>query len=140
MIYPINELFFTVRPRQSNSWALKCILKNQQEFRRGIRWKVSNGTLTNLWLDNWCDNDNLASLMGLHDTSSTDISRNNNNNNNNNNSQCGSCFRGVWGDPAVGNLTPTGISTHREVDSLKPTKPFLKKVYKENDYKPKTKE
>ena len=42
--------------------------------------------------------------------------------NNNNNSQCGSRFRGVWGDPAVGNLTPTGISTHREVDSLRPTK------------------
>jgi len=66
----------------------------------------------------------------------------NNNNNNNNNSQCGSRFRGVWGDPTVGNLTPTGITTHREVDSLRPTKPFffLKKVYKEDDYKPKTKE
>ena len=56
---------------------------------------------------------------------------------NNNNSQCESRFRGVWGDPTVGNLAPTGISTHREVDSLRPTKTvFLKKVYKENDYKP----
>ena len=31
------------------------------------------------------------------------------NNDNNNNSQCGSRFRGVWEDPAVGNLTSTGI-------------------------------
>jgi len=46
-------------------------------------------------------------------------------NNNNNNSQCRSRFRGVWRDPAAGNLTPTGISTHREVDTLRPTKQFL---------------
>ena len=49
--------------------------------------------------------------------------------NNNNNSQCRSRFCGVWGDPAVGNLTPTGISTHREVDSLRPTKPFFWKRF-----------
>jgi len=36
---------------------------------------------------------------------------------NNNNSQCGSRFRQVWGDSAVGNFTPTGIPTYREVDS-----------------------
>jgi len=45
--------------------------------------------------------------------------------NNNNNSQCGFHFRGVWGDPAVGNLTPTSISAHREVDSLRPTKLYF---------------
>ena len=43
------------------------------------------------------------------------------------NSQSGSRFRGVWGDPAVGNLTSTGIPTHREVDSIRPTKIFLRK-------------
>jgi len=53
-----------------------------------------------------------------------------NNNNNNNNNNCGSHFRWVWGDPAVGNLTPTGISTHREIDSLRPTKLFLKRFIK----------
>jgi len=41
-------------------------------------------------------------------------------------------LRGL-GDPAVDNLTPTGISTHREVDSLRPTKTvfwkrFIKKT------------
>jgi len=44
---------------------------------------------------------------------------------NNNNSQCGSRFRGVWGDPAVGNHTSIGITTYREVDSLRPTKTVL---------------
>ena len=51
-----------------------------------------------------------------------------NNNDNNNNSQCGSSLREVWGDPVVGNLTPTGISTHKEVDSLRPTKKNLKNI------------
>ena len=46
------------------------------------------------------------------------------------NSQCGSRFRGVWGDPAVGNLTSTGIPTHREVDSKRPTKQFCEKGLK----------
>ena len=53
-----------------------------------------------------------------------------NNNNNNNTSQCGSRFCGVWGDPAVGNLTYTGIRTYREVDSKRPTKRFCAKVLK----------
>ena len=49
--------------------------------------------------------------------------------NNNNNSQCGSRFRGVWGDPAVGNLTSTDIRTHRETDSKRPTKTILWKSF-----------
>ena len=52
-------------------------------------------------------------------------------NNNNTTSQCGSRFRGVWGDPAVGNLTSIGIPTHREVDSKRPTKRFCEKRFKE---------
>jgi len=52
------------------------------------------------------------------------------------NSQCGSRFRRVWGNPVVGNLISTGIPTHREVDSIRPTKPFCeKKVYSKNDCK-----
>ena len=43
-------------------------------------------------------------------------------------SQCGSRFRGVWEDLTVSNLTSTGISTHREADSKRPTKKdFVKK-------------
>jgi len=49
--------------------------------------------------------------------------------NNNNNFQCGSRFRVVWGDPAVGNLTSTSISTRREVDSKRPTKRVLWKYF-----------
>ena len=45
-----------------------------------------------------------------------------NNNNNNNNSQCGSRFRGVWGDPDVGNLTSTSISTDTKTDFKRLTK------------------
>lgn len=32
------------------------------------------------------------------------------NKNNTTTSQCGSRFRGVWGDPAIGNITSTGIT------------------------------
>ena len=42
--------------------------------------------------------------------------------NNNNTSQCGSRFRGIWGDLAVGNLTSTGIPIRREADFKRPTK------------------
>ena len=52
-----------------------------------------------------------------------------NNNNNNNNSQCVFRFRGVWGDPAIGNLTCTGIPTCRETDSKRPTKRVLRKYF-----------
>ena len=45
--------------------------------------------------------------------------------NNTTTSQCGSCFRGVWEDPAIGNLTSTGIPTHTEVDFKRPTKKVL---------------
>jgi len=43
-------------------------------------------------------------------------------------SQCGSRFRGIWGDPAVGNLTSTGIPTRREADSKRPTKKDFEKI------------
>ena len=46
------------------------------------------------------------------------------------NSQCGFRFRGVWGDPAVGNLTSISISTHKDVDSIRPTKTVLRKGLK----------
>ena len=62
----------------------------------------------------------------------------NNNNNNNNTSQCGSRFRGVWGDPVVGNLTPTGIPTGRKVVSKRPTKRNLRKSFEEETFCKKT--
>ena len=45
--YSINENFFSTEPRKTDSWAWKCILKNRQQFRSGIRWKVGNGLSIN---------------------------------------------------------------------------------------------
>jgi len=72
--YSINENFFIVKPRLLDSWVWKCIIKNQKQFRKGIRWKVGDGKGISFWLDNWCANDSLATLMGVRDTSSIDTS------------------------------------------------------------------
>jgi len=72
--YSINEHFFKVEPRQSDSWPWKCILRNRHQFWKGIRWKVGDGTKINFWLDIWCVNTNLATLLEIIDTSCIDIS------------------------------------------------------------------
>jgi len=72
--YSINENFFIVKPRPSHSWVWKCILKNREQFRKGIRWKVGDGKSINFWLDNWWANDSFATLKGIRDTSSIDTS------------------------------------------------------------------
>jgi len=66
----LMRTFFMDKPKQSDSWACKCILKNQSQFRKCIRWKVGDGTNIDLWLDNWCTNESLATLMGVTYTSS----------------------------------------------------------------------
>ena len=63
--YSINEKFFIVKPRPSDFSAWKCILKNREQFHKGIRWEVGDGKSINFWLDNWCANDSLATLMGI---------------------------------------------------------------------------
>ena len=72
--YCINENFFIVKPRSSDSWAWNCILKNREQFRKGIRWKIGDEKSINFWLDNGCANDSLAALIGIRDTSSIDTS------------------------------------------------------------------
>ena len=67
--YPINENFFGAERKHSDSWAWKCILKNRHLFRKSIRWKVGSGTNINFWLDNWCANDSLVSMLGIRDSS-----------------------------------------------------------------------
>ena len=52
----------------------------------------------------------------------------NNNNNNTTISQCGSRFRGAWGDADVGSFTSTSISTCRKADSTRPTKDFCANI------------
>jgi len=48
--------------------------KKSQQFRKGIRWRVSDGTNINFWSDSWCDNRNLADLMRVHNNSIIDKS------------------------------------------------------------------
>ena len=72
--YSINEHFFTVKARKTDSWAWKCILRNRHNFCKHIRWKVGDGTKINFWLDNWCANTNLANLLEITDTSQLDTS------------------------------------------------------------------
>ena len=72
--YPLNESFFIAKPKQSNSWAWKCILKNRDQFRKGLHRKVGDGTNINFWLDNWCDNENIVTMCGITDTSLLDMS------------------------------------------------------------------
>jgi len=60
---PIDENFFSAEPKKSYSWAWKCILKNQRQFWKGVRWKVDNGMSINFWLDSWCANESLAKML-----------------------------------------------------------------------------
>jgi len=70
--YSVNEHFFKVKARKTDSWAWKCILRNRHNFRKGLRWKVGDGTKINFWLDNWCANTNLANLLEITDGSQLD--------------------------------------------------------------------
>ena len=72
--YSINEHFFDVACAKYDSWAWRCILRNRYQFRKGIRWKVGDGTRIHFWLDNWCANDNLVSLLAVSDISQLDTS------------------------------------------------------------------
>jgi len=69
-----DENFFSTEPKKSDSWAWKCILKNQQHFRKGVRWKVGNEISTNFWLDSWCANESLAKMLNITDTALIDTS------------------------------------------------------------------
>ena len=43
--------------------------------------------------------------------------------------QCGSHFRGVWRDPTVGNLPPTGVPTCRDAVFKRLTKKGFVKIF-----------
>jgi len=59
----------------------------------------------------------------------------NTNYNNNTTSQYGSCFRRVWGDSDIGNLTSTGISIGKEVEFRRPTKhDFVRTFYRRRNW------
>jgi len=35
--YQLDEVFFVIKPKKMDSWVWKCILKDQQQFRKGVR-------------------------------------------------------------------------------------------------------
>ena len=72
--YPIHEDFFIIKSKPSDSWVWKCLLRNRNQFRKGVRWKVGDGTKIHFWVDNWCTNDNLANMLEIRDVSLIDTS------------------------------------------------------------------
>jgi len=72
--YSINERFFGLDGAKYDSWVWNCILRNRHQFQKGIRWKVGDGTKIHYWLDNWCANDNLVTLLAISDISQIDTS------------------------------------------------------------------
>jgi len=72
--YPINEHFFSAFPRKSDSRVWKSILRNRHQFRKGIRWKVRDGTNIKFWSDSWYNNRSLTDLMGIDDDAHLDLS------------------------------------------------------------------
>jgi len=72
--YSIAEDFFIIKSRYSDSWVWKCLLRNCNQFRKGVRWKVGDGTKIHFWEDNWCANDNLVNLSEITDGSLIDPS------------------------------------------------------------------
>jgi len=72
--YPINENFFLALPRKSDSWVWKCILRNPHQFRKGLRWKVGDGTNIKFWSNGWCDDRSLVDLIVVADDAHLDLS------------------------------------------------------------------
>ena len=72
--YQFDVNFFALNTKKNDSWAWKCILNNRQQFRKGVRQKVSNGININFQLDNWCANDSFANLLNIMDLSLIDTS------------------------------------------------------------------
>jgi len=72
--YSINMDFFNITSKILESWVWKCILKNRHQFRKGLCWKVGNGTKIHFCLDNWFANDNLATLLAIPNVFQIDTS------------------------------------------------------------------
>jgi len=71
--YGTPELFFAARPKPTDSWVWKSLLRLRPFIKRGIRWKVGDGRSINFWTDNWCAEDNLVSLLNKDPSSVPDI-------------------------------------------------------------------
>ena len=72
--YSLHEDFFIIKSRSSHSWVWKCLLRNHNQFRKSVQWKVWDGTKIHFWEDNWCANDNLVNMLEIRDASLIDTS------------------------------------------------------------------
>ena len=63
--YGALEQFFDSRPKSTDSWVWKCILRLRPFIQQGIRWKVGNGHSIQFWTDNWCSEDSIVSMLTL---------------------------------------------------------------------------
>jgi len=71
--YGAPEHFFDTRPKPTDSWVWKCLLRLRPFIQRGIRWKVGNGQSINFWTDNWCSEESIASMLNLEHSTLSDI-------------------------------------------------------------------
>ena len=70
--YGAPEQFFTARPKPTDSWAWKCLLRLRPFIQSGIRWKVGNGRSIKFWTDNWCAEESLVTMLQLDPVSLSD--------------------------------------------------------------------
>jgi len=67
--YQIDEHFLLQNLRK---WTLgygSVFLKIDNGLGKEMRWKVGDGHSINVWLDNWCANESLATLLRVNDYS-----------------------------------------------------------------------
>jgi len=70
--YGAPEHFFESRPKPTDSWVWKCLLRLRPFIQKGIRWKVGNGHSIKFWTDNWCSEDSLVFMLNLDHSNLSD--------------------------------------------------------------------
>ena len=71
--YGNPDRFFNCKPRQSDSWVWKCILRLRPFIKQGLRWKLGNGKTINFWTDAWCLDESLGAKVGSDLSSIPDV-------------------------------------------------------------------
>lgn len=60
-----DESFFNYSPKPHNCPIWRNILKQRPSLRKGIRWKIGDGTHILFWLHNWGSSDSLLNMLLL---------------------------------------------------------------------------
>ena len=63
--YGAPENFFTAKPKPTDSWVWKCLLRLRPFIQSGVRWKVGNGRSIRFWTDIWCAEESIAAMLHL---------------------------------------------------------------------------